>query len=121
MASPAFKANYSLIDWSDLKPRQKTFRSSPRRSDLAAPMLIRPFAQPVQSMADGKYYDTPGELSRSHRAAHNPHGQDFIELGNEQMQFVEHKSDEKQLRDDVRAAMQDVKEGRLPEVLNLAD
>lgn len=91
------------------------------RSDLASPILIRDFAEPVQSMADGKWYSSKRALSRSAKAAHNPHGQDFIELGNEEMPFVEHKTDEKKLRDDVRAAVADVKAGRLPEVLSLQD
>ncbi len=85
------------------------------------PMLIRDFDEPVQSMADGKWYTSKSELSRSAKAAHNPHGVDFIELGNESMPWVEHKSDEKQLRDDIRAAAQDVKDGKLPDVLVLSD
>lgn len=91
------------------------------RSDLPAPSLLRDFDTPVQSMADGKWYTSKRALSRSAKAAHNPHGQDFIELGNEEMPFVEHKTDEKQLRDDMHAAMADVKAGRVPDVLMLDD
>ncbi|CDP50700.1 hypothetical protein [Devosia sp. DBB001] len=101
--------------------RRVTAEVPKARSSLACPQVIRAFAQPVQSMADGQWYDNPRDLSRSHRANGNPHGIDFIELGNEEMPFVEHKTDERQLRDDIREAMQDVKEGRLPEVLHLQD
>lgn len=91
------------------------------RSSLSSPQVIRAFSEPIQSMADGQWYDNPRDLSRSHRASGNPHGIDFIELGNEEMSFVEHKTDERKLRDDIREAVQDVKEGRLPEVLQLSD
>jgi hypothetical protein len=91
------------------------------RSDLSCPHHIRSFPEPVQSMADGKWYDNPRDLSRSHRAAHNPHGQDFIELGNEQMPWVEHQTDEKQLRDGIREAKADLDAGWRPEVVALDD
>lgn len=112
--------------WFDAGNGRKVYRrvrtaGPSARSDLGCPQVIRSFPQPVQSMADGKWYDNPRDLSRSHRASGNPHGVDFIELGNEEMPWVEHKTDEKKLREDVREAMQDVKEGRLPEVLNLPD
>ncbi len=92
------------------------------RSDaLPVPMIIRDFDEPVQSMADGKMYTSKRALSRSARAAHNPHGQDFIELGNESMPWVEHQADEKQLRDDIRAAKADLDAGWRPEVVALDD
>lgn len=91
------------------------------RSDLAAPMLVRPFDKPIQSMANGKWYDNPRDLARSHKASGNPHGIDFIELGNEEMPFVEHKADETQLRDDIRAAKADLDAGWRPDVVALDD
>lgn len=113
-------------DWIDLGNGRKVYRrvgplSRPVRSDLPCPTLIRDFDEPVQSMADGKFYSSKRALSRSAQAAHNPHGQDFIELGNEQMPFVEHKTDEKQLRDDIRAAKADLDAGWRPEVITLTD
>lgn len=121
MTSQAYREGYDRIDWSKplpVRPRRQVERS---RSALPCPMVIRSFAEPVQSMADGKWYDNPRDLARSHRASGNPHGIDFIELGNESMPWVEHQTDEAKLRDDVRAAMHDVREGRLPEVLALPD
>ena len=96
-------------------------RPAKARSDLACPMLVRPFAEPVQSMANGKWYDNPRDLSRSHRASGNPHGIDFIELGNEEMPWVEHKTDEKQLREDIRDAKAALDAGWRPEVVALED
>jgi hypothetical protein len=114
---------YAWIDRGDGRQTLRKVRE-PRpsnRSDLPCPMLISAFAEPVQSAADGKWYSSPAELSRSHRASGNPHGIDFIELGNESMPWVEHKTSEVELRNDVRAAVHDVKEGRLPEVVALED
>ena len=111
--------------WFDCGNGRKVYRRIPEpkpgRSDLPMPMLVRDFAEPVQSMADGKWYTSKRALAASHKASGNPHGQDFIELGNETMPWVEHQTSETELRDNIREAMQDVKEGRLPDVLQLTD
>lgn len=122
MSTQAYRDGYGHIDWSNMPKLKRRHRAKGKRSDvLACPMLIRPFAEPVQSMADGKFYDNPRDLSRSHKAAHNPHGQDFIELGNDQLPWVEHQTNEAQLRDHIREAQADVKAGRLPDVVALED
>lgn len=115
---------YAWIEVAPGRMRYAKVRSfSPsQRSDLAAPLVMRDtFDKPVQSMANGQWYDSKRGLAASHRASGNPHGQDFIELGNEEMPQVEHKTCECQLRDDIRSAMADVKSGNLPPVLTLDD
>lgn len=112
--------------WIDLGNGRQGLRKvkEPRpnnRSALAAPMIIGGFAEPVQSMADGKWYSTKAALSASHKASGNPHGVDFIELGNEEMPWVDHTVDQAELRDDVRSAMADVKAGKMPEIAYLDD
>ncbi|WP_011579574.1 MULTISPECIES: hypothetical protein [Chelativorans] len=112
--------------WFDAGDGRKVYRRIPEgspkaRSVLPCPMLIKDFDEPVQSMADGKWYSSKSALAASHRASGNPYGQDFIELGNEQMPFVEHKTDEKKLRDDIRAAKADLDAGWRPEVVALED
>lgn len=93
-----------------------------RRSDLATPRIIADaFDRPVQSMANGRWYESKRALAASHKASGNPHGQDFIELGNEEMPWVEHETSEAELRDDIRAAVADVEAGRLPEIVSLGD
>jgi len=114
MTSPAFKANYGLIDWSGMKPRRRKPRAPVARSGLPCPMLVRSFAEPVQSMADGKYYDTPRDLERTYRADGNPQGEEYIALGNETMQTTEYVPDANQRRDDLRQIMNDVTTGNLP-------
>lgn len=113
-------AEYRWFDRGDGRQVYRKVRE-PRvnRSDLAMPSVIGSFDEPVQSAADGKYYSTKAGLSRSHRASGNPHGIDFIELGNEEMPWVEHRTSEAEIRDDVRSAVADVKAGNLPEVLSL--
>lgn len=105
--------------WIEVSPgRQRRVRIAPpkpdNRSGLACPMLIRDFDEPVQSCADGKYYTSKRALAATHKANGNPHGQDFIELGNEEMPWVEHNADPGELRDDVRSAINDVVTGNLP-------
>jgi hypothetical protein len=67
--------------WFDCGNGRKVYRKVPEergeRSSLASPMLIRPFPEPLQSMADGRYYDTPRDLERTYRADGNPFGQEF--------------------------------------------
>lgn len=109
--------------WFDLGNGRKVYRkvpdARPERSAFPCPMLVRDFAEPVQSCADGQWYSSKAALSASHKASGNPHGVDFIELGNEQMPWVERKTDEKQLRDDIRAAKADLDAGWRPDVVSL--
>lgn len=113
--------------WHDMGDGRSVFRKvrAPEpvaRSALPSPLVMRDtFDQPVQSMADGKWYTSKRALAATHKASGNPHGQNFIELGNEEMPSVEHKTDEKTLRDDIRAAMADVKAGNVPHVVALND
>lgn len=117
-------SEYAWVDRGDGRKTYRRVRSGgpPKRSDLAAPRVLRDsFDKPVQSMANGRWYESKRGLAASHRASGNPHGQDFIELGNEEMPFVEHKTCEAQLRNDIRSAIADVESGNLPPVLRLDD
>lgn len=65
-----------------LVDRNKPRPAAPKRSKLAFPMIIRDsFDEPVQSQADGKYYDTKTELFRSYRADGNPQGVEYECVG----------------------------------------
>lgn len=104
--------------WFDAGNGRKVYRriKEPKanRSHLACPMLVRAFAEPVQSMADGKWYDTPRDLERTYRADGNPRGEEFIQLGNETMPTVEVVPDAKERRGHIKQAMHDVMTGNLP-------
>lgn len=52
-------------------------KAPPKRSHLAAPMLIRDSMEPVRSMLDGLPYDSKSTLRRTYREA------GVIEVGNE--------------------------------------
>lgn len=114
MTSAAYKANYDLIDWSDAKPRERKPVLPVQRSSLPCPMIVRSFAEPVQSMADGKFYDTPRDLERTYRADGNPAGQEYIALGNETMKTTEYVPDAAERRADMQEALHDVLSGNLP-------
>jgi len=77
-------------------------------------MIVRNFAEPIQSMADGKYYDTPRDLERTYRADGNPRGEEFIALGNETIKTTEYVPDATERRNDMRQAIHDVVTGNLP-------
>jgi hypothetical protein len=113
-------------NWFERGDGRKVFRRVPesqidKRSDLPCPMLIRDFDEPVQSMADGNWYTSKRALAASHKASGNPYGQDFIELGNDDLTFVEHKTDEKKLRDDIRVAKAELDAGWRPNIVTLDD
>lgn len=111
----AFKAGYDKIEWKPVAMPRKAPAES-KRGDFPVPMVVRDFPEPVQSMADGKFYGSKAALARSHKAAHNPHGQDFIELGNEKLpEFRPHVTDRKAEREVLRKAMHDVDNGWRPE------
>ena len=108
--SKAYRQGYDRIKWTPLpapvrKPKQVA------RSRLPIPMLIRDFDEPVQSMADGKWYHSKAALARSHRASGNPHGQDFVELGNESVQWQEPVPDRAKDRRILRDSLAQIEAG----------
>ncbi len=77
-------------DWFTLDDGRSVYRKveqQPRgeRSSLAFPQIMRPFAEPVRSMADGKYYSDAASLRRSYRADGNPRGIEFTEIGDAEL------------------------------------
>lgn len=114
MTDEAYRRGYDLIDWSKPLPKIEKPRTASARGAFPCPMMIRDFSEPVQSMADGKWYSSKRALAASHKASGNPHGQDFIELGNDTPETKEFVPDAKQRRNDIKQAMHDVVSGNLP-------
>lgn len=116
---------YAWIETGDGRSVYRRVDRAPNvhRSDLAAPRIVRPFAQPVQSMANGKWYDNPADLAKSHRASGNPHGIDFVELGDEPLPAPSAAKpvDMREVKEDVRAAKAALDAGWRPEVAILED
>lgn len=48
------------------------------------PMVQSDTMEPVQSMLDGKYYDSRAKLRATYRPSGNREGKRYIELGNDQ-------------------------------------
>lgn len=100
------------------KEKAKPLVSQDARSSLAFPSIIGTFKEPLQSMADGKWYTDAASLRRSYKAANNPQGVDYLEVGNEDItKFSKPKRDRKADRDAIERAISDVASGNAPPVL----
>ena len=71
--------------WFDVGEGRQVFRRvdtrQPARSDLPIPMISRDQMDPVQSMLDGKMYDSKSALRSTYRQA------GVIEVGNDPARF----------------------------------
>lgn len=107
---------YRWIDLGDGRKRLRRVREAApdSRSNLACPMIVTGFDKPVQSMADGKYYDTARDLERTYKANGNPSGQEFVQIGNEPLKPTKTRPDRRQRREHIRQAIRDVKSGNVP-------
>lgn len=94
------------------------FGHIPERSGFPSPHFISDQIDEMKSMADGKLYHSKSALRASYRAENNPHGVNFIEVGNEDLtKFEKPKRDRAADRDAIDRAIADVEAGRVPPVL----
>lgn len=56
---------------------ERVFQKQPSQGELCAPMLLRDGMDTIQSMTNGKYYDSKSELRKEYRRA------GVVEVGNE--------------------------------------
>jgi hypothetical protein len=110
-----------MFAWVDLGDGRRVFRKihaeAPRaRSDLAAPMILNDrFDKPVQSMADGKWYESKAALRSTYKPSGNPEGKTFEEVGNEDTSKRPRiKSDRKAIREAIHKAEADIASGNVP-------
>lgn len=97
-------------------------RHQSKRANFPLPMMVRSFAEPVQSMADGKWYSSPSDLQRSYKAANNPAGVDYIELGNDDFKPQDAPEQTRaELRDEIKQAIAMVDQGWKPESTYIDD
>lgn len=80
---------------------------------ISAARILSDTIEPSRG-ADGKMHDSKAALRASYLPGGNPQGERYLELGDQQIKPAEVKFDRKQRRDDIRAAMEDVKNGRVP-------
>ena len=117
MTDAAYKTGYDAIDWRPLPPVEKPTRQRGASSGLPCPMVIRDSMDgDLQSMADGKWYDSKSALRRSYTADGNPQGRDYQEIGGTEIEPAGRASvDKKALRDALDRAMHDVETGQIPD------
>lgn|SRR3546814_14966 len=71
---------------------------------------------------DGKIHDSLASLRRTYRADGNPQGENYVEIGDQELPaFQAPEFDRKQRRDDIRAGIEDVKNGRVAPLAVLED
>lgn len=103
--------------WVEIEPGRKRLidlnrpYSPPKRSHLSAPYIRRDSIEPCWG-ADGKMHESLSSYRRSLRAENNPQGENYIELGNESLPTIERTFDRKARREDIKAAIADVKAGK---------
>lgn len=116
----------NAYDWINCGNGRKVYRkigphSRGPSSDLPLPSLVRAFSEPVQSMATGKFYDTPRDLEASYKASGNPQGLDYVCVGNEDVtKFTPPERDRKADREAIERAISDVKNGNMKPILTEA-
>lgn len=116
MTDAAYKAGYNQIDWRPLPPVEKPIRHRVARSGFPCPMVIRDSMDDIQSMADGRIYDSKSALRRSYTADGNPQGRDYQEIGGTEIEPAGRASvDKKAVRDALDRAMHDVETGQIPD------
>lgn len=91
--------------WHPLEKRlvepEDYLRPSPARSSLGAPMIVSDRMEPVQSMLDGRMYDSKSALRATYKAA------GVVEVGNDPARLkprARPKPDRKAIRDTLERA-----------------
>lgn len=118
MTDAAYKANYLKIDWRPLPPVEKPIRHRGARSGFPCPMVIRDNIDGLQSMADGRVYDSKSALRRSYTADGNPQGRDYTEIGGGEIEPAGMASPDKTaIRNTVEKTLHDVQAGNVPDYI----
>lgn len=92
----------------------------PMRSSFPAPMIRRDSIDACRGM-DGKMYDSLSGLRRTYRADGNPQGENYTEIGNEELTPVRYDFDRAERREHIKAAIEDVRNGRVAPPVTLED
>lgn len=108
--------------WIDLGNGRRVFRKvkepNRKRSDLPTPHFISDTMDPVQSMADGKWYTSKSAIRATYKPSGNPQGASYAEIGNDkswrERERPQPKSDPKAVSDAVDKAFARLESGDLP-------
>lgn len=111
--------------WYDLGNGKLVYRKPPetypaKSSVFKVPMIrTDTLSEPTQSMADGQIYTSKSALRESYKASGNPHGIDYIEVGNESLgEFKAPERDYTKSIEAIERAEADILAGRAPEIEN---
>lgn len=118
----ALRCTYVMRDGKLVPKHQAAPLHRSQRSAFPTPSLRRDSIEPVQSMADGKTYDSLSALRRTYRAEGNPQGIEYQEIGDEKRPDPEMpkvtKDDCAVLLDKAEAA---IARGEVPDVPSIHD
>lgn len=104
-----------MVRLSDFEAPQLCECGEGAQRQVSAPRILSDYIEPCRG-ADGKMHDSLSSLRATYLPSGNPKGERYLELGDQQIKPTEHKVDRKQRRDDIRAAIEDVKNGRVPPI-----
>jgi putative FmdB family regulatory protein len=82
---------------------------------ISAPRILSDYIEPCRG-ADGKMYDSLRGLRATYLPSGNPQGERYLELGDQEITPTVKTFDRKQRREDIKAAIEDVKNGRVPPI-----
>lgn len=103
------------VKLADFEAQQACECGADARRQVSAPRIRSDYIEPCMG-ADGKMHDSLSGLRATYLPSGNPRGERFYELGDEKIKPTERKFDRKQRRDDIKAAIEDVKNGRVPPI-----
>lgn len=90
------------------------------RSSFPTPAFRTDSIAPCLGM-DGRMTDSLSALRKTYRPEGNPQGERYTEIGNEELKPEMRTFDRKQRRDDIKAAMEDVRNGRVAQSVAIED
>lgn len=92
----------------------------PAKRLISAPRVISDTIAPCLG-PDGKMHDSLASYRHSLTPEGNPQGERYLELGDQTLKPNLPKFDERERRDDIKAAIEDVRNGRVPPLTVLED
>ncbi len=94
--------------------------SAARRLISATRTLKSDAIDPIRG-ADGKMHDSLASYRKSLEPGGNPQGERYLEIGDQELKPNLPQFDRAQRRDDIKAALEDVKSGNVPPLTVLED
>lgn len=104
----SYRENFKLIDFSKEIVITRKPRPEPKRSDMPCPQIMSDVMPAVQSMVDGRMYDSKSAIRAHYRR------EGVIEVGNDPARlrpFVKPKVSRKEIKDTVAKARARVERG----------